>query len=281
MANIIRSAKSGSDWTSNELQAYNICVQPLISRVFFGFEPSSTLTQLDPDFVSGTLDSEGLSDHTYRLLQYLNLAAHANSGQESAIDDFAKEVLRVVGFEERGTLLRSRFAIPLTICGDSSRTAQADVCLIHGNSAILLVVQEDKTTISNRDPEAQVIAQAIAAFQYNNRVRSRIGLRELEGMDIPCITMVGTRPIFYIVPVTRALSNAVITAQYPQATTQVLKCVVSPSSRRLSDGMEVPDFRRVALQHYDAFKVLAKEYRNFFSIILFLLLNSDATYLLF
>jgi hypothetical protein len=218
MANIIRSAKSGSDWTTNELLAYNITVDPLSSRDFFGFQPSSTLNQLDPKFVSGTLQSEGLSDHTYRLFQYLDLATNANAGQESAIDDFAKEILRVIGFEERGTLLRSRFAIPLTICGDSKRAAQTDVCLVHGNSTILLVVQEDKTTISNRDPEAQVIAQAIAAFQYNNRVRSRIGLRELEGMDIPCITVVGTRPIFYIVPVTRALSNAVITAQYPLTT---------------------------------------------------------------
>jgi hypothetical protein len=87
-------------------------VNPLSSRDFFGFEPSSTLNQLDPKFVSGTLQSEGLSDHTYRLLQYLDLTTNANAGQESAIDDFAKEILRVVGFEERGTLLRSRFAIP-------------------------------------------------------------------------------------------------------------------------------------------------------------------------
>ena len=107
-------------------------------------------------------------------------------------------------------------------------------------------------------PSPQVIAEAIAAFQYNNRARSRIGLHELDAMTIPCITMVGTRPIFYKVPVTKALSNAVITAQYPQVTTHVTKCVVSSASRRLSEGMEVADFRKVALQHYDAFKVLAK-----------------------
>ena len=260
MSTIIRSARSGSEWTVNELLAYNIAVHRQSSVEFFGFEPSSSLDYLDSHFVLDPLDapSDDISDHSYRLLQYLDLATRANSGQESAIDDFAKEVLRVIGFEERGTLLRSRYAIPFTICGDSSRSAQSDVCLLHGNTTILLIIQEDKTAISPRDPEPQVIAEAIATFQYNNRVRARAGLDDLETMTIPCITMVGTRPIFYKVPVTSALNNAVITAQYPNETTHVSKCVVVPNSRRLSEGMEVPEFRRVALQHYDAFKTVAK-----------------------
>ncbi|PIA12560.1 hypothetical protein COEREDRAFT_84042 [Coemansia reversa NRRL 1564] len=260
MSNIIRSAKSGSEWTVNELLAYDIVVHHQSSMEFFGFEPKSSLEYLDPHFVQNTLDapSEDISDQSYRLLQYLDLATRANSGQESAIDDFAKEVLRVTGFEERGTLLRSRYAIPFTICGDSSRSAQSDVCLIHGNSTILLIIQEDKTAISSRDPEPQVIAEAIATFQYNNRARAQAGLVELETMTIPCITMVGTRPIFYKIPVTSALNKAVITAQYPVETTHVAKCVVAPTSRRLSEGMEVPEFRKLALQHYDAFRTVAK-----------------------
>lgn len=260
MSTIIRSAKSGSEWTENELLAYNIVVHRQSSVEFFGFEPNSSLDYLDPHFVLDPLDAptDGISDQSYRLLQYLDLATRANSGQESAIDDFAKEVLRVIGFEERGTLLRSRYAIPFTICGDASRSAQSDICLIHGNSTILLIIQEDKTAISSRNPEMRVIAEAIATFQYNNRVRARAGLDELEAMTIPCITMVGTRPIFYKVPVTSALTNAVISAHYPIETTHVYKYVVAPTSRRLSEGMEVPEFRRVALQHYDAFKTVAK-----------------------
>ena len=40
----------------------------------------------------------------------------------------------------------------------------------------LLVVHEDKNNnVSARDPEAQVIAEAIATFQYNNRMRARLG----------------------------------------------------------------------------------------------------------
>jgi hypothetical protein len=198
-----------------------------------------------------------LSDQTFRLLQYLDLASRANPGQESAIDDFAKEVLRVIGYEERGTLLRSRYAISFTICG-SSRLAQTDVCIVRGSATILLVLKENKMAVSGGDPEAQVIAKAIAAFQYNNYTRDRMGLDELDSMTIPCIRMIGTRPIFYKVPVTTALSTAVITAQYPSETTRVTRCVAVPASHRLSEGMEDPDFRKLALQHFDAFRIVSK-----------------------
>ena len=73
-------------------------------------------------------------------------------------------------------------------------------------------------------------------------------------MTIPCITMIGTRPIFYLVPVTQGLSQAVATAQYPSYTTLVRKCVVATNSHRLSEGMEAVSFRQIALQHYTAFR---------------------------
>jgi hypothetical protein len=60
------------------------------------------------------------SDETYRILLYLDLASRANSGQESAIDDFAREILQVLGYETRGLILRSRYAIPLLIFGETN-----------------------------------------------------------------------------------------------------------------------------------------------------------------
>jgi hypothetical protein len=186
------------------------------------------------------------------------LASKANPGQESAVDDLVKELLRLLKYEERGTLLRSRYAIPLSICGETGRTAQTDICLVHG-ATILLVVHEDKTASGKRDPEAQVVAAAIAAFQYNNRVRACLALPELDTVVIPCITMIGTRPIFYKVPVSMQLSRAVMTAQYPAQPTLVTKCVVNSLTRRLNSGMEEPEFREIALQHFSVFKALAKE----------------------
>ena len=68
-----------------------------------------------------------------------------------------------------------------------------------------------------------------------------------------------TRPTFYLVPVTHELSDAVITGQWPKVETEVLKCVtVAGHNRRVSEGMETPEYRRVALQRMIAFKVLAE-----------------------
>ncbi|KAM6489739.1 hypothetical protein JOM56_014762 [Amanita muscaria] len=83
---------------------------------------------------------------------------------------------------------------------------------------ILLVVEVDKN-LSN--PEPQVIAKAIATFQHNNRKRVGLGLPTFDIMTIPCITMVGTRPFFYKVPVTMQLSDCVANGQYPSQPTVV------------------------------------------------------------
>ncbi|KAK0457755.1 uncharacterized protein EV420DRAFT_476448 [Desarmillaria tabescens] len=142
MANIIRSAKSSNDWTSNDLVAYNIAVHRQSADAFFGYTPNTIPDGIDPAFLTATVPPhENLSDHTYRLLQYLHIATHASSNQESAINDFAKELLHLLGFEERGTVLRSRYSIPFMICGDNGHVAQTNLCLVQGNTTILLVIQ--------------------------------------------------------------------------------------------------------------------------------------------
>ena len=171
--------------------------------------------------------------------------------------------MRVLGYEKPAFLLLSRYAVPLLISCDPYRSAQTGICLTQGSSSILLVAQP---TVSVPDPDPQVIAMAIATFQCNNHTRARLGETELNSMTIPCIVMIGTRPIFYLVSVTRELSQAVVTAQYPYSSTIVKKCAVHYESCRLSDGMEIPDFRKVALQHYTAFLVLAEVHWSAFMI---------------
>jgi hypothetical protein len=149
MANLIRSAKSGNDWTTNGLLASNIGASQSPDGLYCQPLPTvAGLSSHDFHLLSGTLGTQGLSDETYRLLQYLDLASRANSSQEPAIDDFSREIMRALGYEKRRLLLRSRYVIPLLINGDPNRSAQTDVCLIQGSSTILLVVQEDKTTVS-------------------------------------------------------------------------------------------------------------------------------------
>jgi hypothetical protein len=93
MAHLILSAKSGSDWITNDLLAYNIRVSSQSPEQFYGqpFPTVENLSSIDPNLLSGTLGTQGLSVETYRLLQYLDLASRANPGQQSAFDEFARE----------------------------------------------------------------------------------------------------------------------------------------------------------------------------------------------
>ncbi|KAJ7777153.1 hypothetical protein B0H16DRAFT_1504502 [Mycena metata] len=225
MANLSRSAKSGSDWSVNELLAYHISVKPIQPDMFSGtLVANPSLADLDPKILTAAdPDDPDLSDSTARYLGYLDLASNAT--QESLIDDFARETLHLLGFSEHRLILSTRYIIPLTICGETQRTAQADVCLLHRRTLILLVLVEDKTLSNPTDAQSEVIAEAISAFQFNNMKRESLGCAPLPSMTIPCITMSGTRPTFYLVPVTLELSNAIATAQYPSSETVVLKCV--------------------------------------------------------
>ncbi|KAG2127890.1 uncharacterized protein EDB93DRAFT_1185866 [Suillus bovinus] len=149
----------------------------------------------------------------------------------------------------------SAYPIP-SVTGDNIRqVAQISVCLVDTESMMLILLQMNKTETGRSNVEAYIIAAAIAAYQYNNSKQQERGLHPVDVMTMPCITMVGTRPTFYLVPVTKALSDAVITCQYPSDRTEVLKCEV-PSD--YDGGMEVPEYRGVALQYYVAFKSLAK-----------------------
>jgi len=260
MANLIRSPKSSSDWSPNELIAYNITVTTQSLQEFFrGRNTEPPLDGINPSLINSAVDADDVSDDTFHYLTHLDLATRAV--QESMLDGFSKETLRILGFQERGLSIITHFLIPLIICGDNHCFAQTDVCLLDRQSMILLVLQEDKTVFDMAPPEPRVIAEAIAAYQHNNEKRETIGHPTLDAMTIPCIVMVGTRPTFYLVPVTRALSIAVMTGQYPETPTEVVKCVTSLGpNRRFNEGMETPEFRRVALQRFVAFKSLAKEY---------------------
>ena len=82
-------------------------------------------------------------------------------------------------------------------------------------------------------------------------------------MIIPCITMVGTRPTFYLVPVTAELDNAIKAGDYPVAETVVQKCDIKPThTRNFSDSAEMNNlvYRKVALERFLAFKTLAKSH---------------------
>lgn len=181
MANIIRSTKSANDWSTNELFAYNITIQRQDVVNFFGRELGS-INHLDSNLFSSADPTIAVdfSKETYRFLAYLDLASRANAGQENAIGDLVRSILEVTGFDQISMILRTQYDIPFTICGDSHQAARSDVCLVHLNSMVLLVIQVDKTAFSSSDPEPQIIAEVIATFQHNNRKRTDLDLPHLD-----------------------------------------------------------------------------------------------------
>ncbi|KAF8628618.1 hypothetical protein AX17_005953 [Amanita inopinata Kibby_2008] len=251
MANIVRLAKSGNQWSSNELVAYNIVIHEQEAHQFFGGPLPEYKGPVG--FVEHEDRVQGLDTPSLALIKRLDLAMKILEGEESAVDDFAAELLRVMGYEMDQTVIRTRKSLQLLMCGENV-FAKTDVCLLDASSEILLLIQEDKTHINPSNPEAQLIAEAIATFQQNNAKRvDDLFLEPLETQVIPGITMVGTFPRFYKIKVTTDLDNSIRFGQYPAMQTVVYRHTPRVPRRR-SDGMRPLENRRLVLRCYEAFK---------------------------
>ena len=252
---LIRSAKLGSDWGRNELAAYNISKEPQDAPTFFEVDPLPEPHV--PDDMLNKVEAEDTTNlDAFRTISAMDLAMNATPLEESAVDDFAVRLFDILGYTNRDVLLRTRKDIELVICGVLMH-AKTDVCLLKNRTEIILLVQEDKRQMEDRgDAEAQLIAEAIAAFQSNNKERILAGLDPAQHLLIPGIVMIGTAPIFYKIPVTKGLADAVTYGAFPPSPTVVhfhVPAVPRPH-RRLSEGMKPLDSRHIVLCCYEAFK---------------------------
>jgi len=177
--------------------------------------------------------------------------------EESAVDDFVVELFKALHYVGRdvGRIVRMRKDLPFWVCGEE-RHVQTDVCVMD-STAILLLVQEDKRHMDCTDPEPQLVAEAIAAFYNNNQTRVQtLDQAPVANKVIPGITMKGTMPTFYKIPVTTDLVRSVQYGEYPAQETVVYSHypAVPRPARRYSEGMKPLDNRRVILACYEAFK---------------------------
>jgi hypothetical protein len=94
MAQLVRSAKSGGDWTANELAAYNFTV---VYQDFTTFEQRA----INPNVLTTLNHNDAPDDDTYKLLRILDLSLWFLRQQKIA-------VIPLLGHEPRGRTLRTR-----------------------------------------------------------------------------------------------------------------------------------------------------------------------------
>ncbi|KAJ7079895.1 hypothetical protein C8R44DRAFT_895573 [Mycena epipterygia] len=146
-----------------------------------------------------------VADANFDLLSLLDLAMDASNPQDSAVD-FAVSLFHVLGYIHRPRVARTRQELRFLICGES-KNAKPDVSIIDRSlDDIILLVQEDKCFGGATDTYAQLIAEAIAAYQVNQSTRTASGLPRLQSLVVPGILLVGTSPTFYKVPLTEEFS---------------------------------------------------------------------------
>ncbi|KAK7006668.1 hypothetical protein R3P38DRAFT_2728232 [Favolaschia claudopus] len=257
MSRIILSAKSGSDWTDNELHALNITVETLNTDSFFGSSSLPTST-VDPVLLANVKRPSGpLSKSSRLFFRYLEDAAGAfplGTPAESAVDDFAAFLLSMMDYDEPERIVHQRLEIGFLMCGQSV-CAKPDIVVMDGEKYILLV-QEDKRHLSADEAEPQLIAEAVAAFAANNRRRKALGLPSIASQVFAGIVMLGTAPTFYKIPISTELATAIGRAQYPTQVTFVSKLVppVPNLANYISEGMVPLENRRIVFQCLTAFK---------------------------
>ncbi len=273
MANLIRSAKSGCDWTPNELLAFNIKVVPTNATVCFG-DPVLPQPSISPIILGNlAMPDDDISNDEKAF--FLHLSSVENGYEESAVDDFAALLLRLMKYNQGPEcMIRTRKEISFFMAGQRV-AANTDVCVID-RDAVILVVQEDKVkfyqpALSNflmtsqrqyqahfAEIEPQLIAEAIAAFSQNNSNRVSAGLPKLTSRRMPGIVMIGTAVSFYLIPVTDTLQEALSTASYPTQETVVFRFippVPDPFQYIVrSKGMRPLENRSIVLQCFEAFR---------------------------
>lgn len=117
---------------------------------------------------------------TLTLYIYMDLAIDSVvpiSDQGSAVGDFAAHLLTLLGYVPPPRMARTCLDIPLIICAESPSCENR--CLYYRGCGQYIFAphsggQTERRNGEPRRPRAQLIAEAIAAFETNNYRRTRI-----------------------------------------------------------------------------------------------------------
>ena len=120
MANIIRSAKSGSDWTRNELAAYHIECHREDPLTFFEVHWALPHPRIDPELLTSLVAAQAANDWNAELLNLLDMAMSPRSGG-SAVDDFAAGLFRALGYAKRNRVACTRRDLLSSVASSDTR----------------------------------------------------------------------------------------------------------------------------------------------------------------
>jgi hypothetical protein len=250
-----------SDWTINELRAFNIAVVPETVGTFFGsanLPPPSTISPAILAHKTSPVAGLPTDDRLFfDLLQEVETHPPCRGPRDSGVTDFTAHLLHLLGYTEPNRYIRTQKHIPLFMCGKYTH-ANAKVCVMNWTSGIHLLVQEVKRYRDGNfvimNPETQLIADAIAAFQFQNCRQSAVGLPTVDSAVIPGITMDGTIPTFYKIDLTKTLVDAVGFGHYPAQTTTVHKLIPPDQTPQEGLGIRHLNSRAVTLSCFEALK---------------------------
>ena len=241
------------DWNQYELNRVRIYIQTQNKQEFFG--SANLPTPVTPSLVGFmTIQDrvQAVDGETRKLLHYLNLVLDPQVGQEAVVDNFAAKLLEKLGYDDGDRIIFTRRALPIVVSG-VLYTTLANVCVMDANNQILLILQSELVP-SLKDPEPQIVAKAIAAFEANNKVRATsLNLPPLDAITFPAISMIGTTLIFYRITISAYLSSSVPLGEMPQVETDLLRYI--PELPRHHDpGMRLLENRVEILTCLEAFK---------------------------
>ncbi|KAF9061604.1 hypothetical protein BDP27DRAFT_1394213 [Rhodocollybia butyracea] len=254
----INLTRSANEWTLTELEAYNITVTFQDAQTFFNATPL-TAPSIHPEILTAQSAVDTVDKVAYRFLTQLELAMILTDSEakDSPVVYFAMILFDYLGYLDRPRAARTRKELGLLTCGEN-KYVMPDVSILDRSldDDIRLIVQEDKRFPGSLPPHPQLIAKAIAAFQYTNSRRRQAGLEPIGNKVVLGIVMVGTLPTFFKIPVTQELEFGVMTGTFPDTPTVVTGHVpVVPRPHQMfSEGMKPLDNRQAILECYEAFK---------------------------
>lgn len=267
--------KPGSEWNNSDLQYYKINIYNETNyknffgenipnsfykdeiEIFLSYNLSNVLVQQEIDWTSIKPKS------VMTVIKDMIAVTKTHCFEESAVDDLAKSIFQLFDYDDKDRAIRTREVLDLEMA-NSKTQATPDICIETMELSIKLLVQEDKSYkvgndrhLMGNNPEAQLIAEAVAAFQENIKIYKRLGKSDGDipkKYIFPGIVMLGTCPTFYLIPITEQLSDCIKYGIEPIDKTIVMKYVIPNLPINISDTMLSQKHARMISYCYQSFK---------------------------